>query len=380
MGVRRVVTGHDPDSKAVFTSDSLIEPQSVHGIPFAYLPLWSADRPPSLPDRGALQPAGDYYPPVGGVRFGIFTIPPERAVELTPEERRAARRQLEEVFPGLAAHWEVADPGMHTTDSIDFGYVVSGSIRLELDDGTAKDLHAGDTYVQNGTRHAWRNRGFEPCHILVVMVGTRREPSGLAIAAQLREAARAAKGAATVVPNAGHVMTRKVRVDRLCAADAARYRTLMLHAYAAAADAFTSTPEERATEPEAWWVRRIDDPKGLSFAFGAFVGDELVGTVTVEFAAKPKTRHKAHLIGMFVHESARGLGAGRALVEAALAAAAAGEGVRVVTLTVTEGNAPAIALYEACGFRAFGTEPMAIATPEGLKGKVHMWLELAAAR
>ncbi|WP_284619341.1 GNAT family N-acetyltransferase [Aquabacterium humicola] len=174
-------------------------------------------------------------------------------------------------------------------------------------------------------------------------------------------------------------MTSEVRVARLSAADVPRYRTLMLHAYAAAADAFTSTPEERAAEPESWWVRRIDDPKGLSFALGAFAGDELVGTVTVEFAAKPKTRHKAHLIGMFVHEAARGLGAGRALLEAALAAAASREGVRVVTLTVTEGNAPAISLYEACGFRAFGTEPMAIATPDGFKGKVHMWLELPKA-
>ena len=169
-----------------------------------------------------------------------------------------------------------------------------------------------------------------------------------------------------------------MHVTRLNAADAPRYRALMLHAYAAAADAFTSTAEERAAEPESWWISRLADPKGLSQAFGAFDSDELVGTVTVEFAAKPKTRHKAHLIGMFVRESARGLGAGRALVNAALAAAASRPGVQVVTLTVTEGNAQAIALYESCGFEAFGTEPMAIATPEGFKSKVHMWLRLPA--
>jgi ribosomal protein S18 acetylase RimI-like enzyme len=169
-----------------------------------------------------------------------------------------------------------------------------------------------------------------------------------------------------------------MHVTRLNAADAPRYRALMLHAYAAAADAFTSTVEERAAEPESWWISRVADPKGLSQAFGAFDSDELVGTVTVEFAAKPKTRHKAHLIGMFVRESARGLGAGRALVNAALAAAASRPGVQVVTLTVTEGNAQAIALYESCGFESFGIEPMAIATPEGFKSKVHMWLRLPA--
>jgi hypothetical protein len=30
----------------------------------------------------------------------------------------------------------------------------------------------------------------------------------------------------------------------------------MLRAYEVAADAFTSTPEERAAEPESWWVKR----------------------------------------------------------------------------------------------------------------------------
>jgi RimJ/RimL family protein N-acetyltransferase len=65
-------------------------------------------------------------------------------------------------------------------------------------------------------------------------------------------------------------------------------------------------------------------------------------------------------------------------VRAALAAARARPGVRVVTLTVTEGNDAAVGLYARCGFRAFGTEPLAIATPAGFRSKVHMWLDLAA--
>lgn len=66
-----------------------------------------------------------------------------------------------------------------------------------------------------------------------------------------------------------------VKIRRLVAADVPRYRELMLHAYAAAADAFTSTPEERAAEPDAWWLARIADPWGLGYAFGAFTDDRL---------------------------------------------------------------------------------------------------------
>jgi len=167
-----------------------------------------------------------------------------------------------------------------------------------------------------------------------------------------------------------------MHIAPLAASAAPQYRELMLHAYAAAADAFTSTPEERAAEPDSWWAKRIADPHGLSVALGAFHDEALVGTVTVEFSAKPKTRHKAHLIGMFVLESCRGLGAGALLVNAALQVARVRQGVTVVNLTVTEGNESAIKLYAACGFRSFGVEPKAIATPDGYKAKVHMWLDL----
>jgi RimJ/RimL family protein N-acetyltransferase len=158
--------------------------------------------------------------------------------------------------------------------------------------------------------------------------------------------------------------------------NAPRYRALMLEAYKLAADAFTSTAEERAAEPEAFWIKRIADPSGLTAAFGAFEGQELIGTVALEFAAKPKTKHKALVIGMYVTPAARGSGAGRALLMAAIEHARIRGGLLSLTLTVTEGNAPAITLYRSVGFREYGTEPMAILTPSGYKGKVLMSLQL----
>ena len=167
-----------------------------------------------------------------------------------------------------------------------------------------------------------------------------------------------------------------MRVTLLTAEDVVPYRGLMLEAYATSPDAFTSTAEEREAEPESWWLKRIADPLGMTAVFGAFNGMSLVGTVALEFSSKPKTLHKGHLIGMYVRPEVRGTGAGRLLLSAAIAYAKARPGLRIITLTVTQGNAPAEALYRSAGFQTFGVEPMAVFSDHTYLSKVHMWLAL----
>jgi quercetin dioxygenase-like cupin family protein len=62
-------------------------------------------------------------------------------------------------------------PGMHTTDTVDFDLVLSGKVYLVLDDGAEVLLKAGDSVVQNGTRHAWENRSSKDCVIAVALIG-----------------------------------------------------------------------------------------------------------------------------------------------------------------------------------------------------------------
>lgn len=162
----------------------------------------------------------------------------------------------------------------------------------------------------------------------------------------------------------------------LAAWDAAPYKALMLHAYEHAADAFTSTPEERAKEPDEWWVNRIAHPEGMTVAFGDFEDGSLVGTVALEFSAKPKTKHKALVVGMYVLPRSRGNGTARALLQAAIQFCKERGDIRAVQLEVTEGNTPAVTLYESLGFKAYGVEPMAVLTATGFRSKVHMWLSL----
>ena len=174
MDVRRVVTGHDSNGKAVFASDQIVAPITLAAMPGSeFHRLWGSDGPQTYPDAGAQPDGPAYFPPVGGFRFGLFTIPPEREADY-PEDMEGAMAEIEAKLPGLMAHMELDDPGMHTTDTTDYEIVLSGQIVLELDDGAEVTLSPGDTVVQNGTRHRWRNPGTEPAVLGVVLVGAHR--------------------------------------------------------------------------------------------------------------------------------------------------------------------------------------------------------------
>lgn len=46
---------------------------------------------------------------------------------------------------------------MHRTQTLDYGIVIFGEIELELDSGEKRTLRSGDTCIQRGTNHLWRN-------------------------------------------------------------------------------------------------------------------------------------------------------------------------------------------------------------------------------
>jgi mannose-6-phosphate isomerase-like protein (cupin superfamily) len=81
---------------------------------------------------------------------------------------------MSDKIPGMGDHFERGAPGMHTSDTIDYGVVVRGEMTLELDDGKMIHLRQGDCIVQNGTRHRWRNPLPEPCLMAYVSVGGKR--------------------------------------------------------------------------------------------------------------------------------------------------------------------------------------------------------------
>lgn len=180
MDVRRVVTGHDADGKAVFVSDEAVAPVVPELLPGnEFHRLWGGDATPHFPDDGSRSDDRAYFPPVGGFRFGFFSIPPDGGAGAPPDlDFAAAMAEFEAKLPGLAGHMEPEAPGMHTTATIDFEVVLSGRVDLELDDGARVTLGVGDTVVQNGTRHRWSNPGAEPAVLAVFICGAEHDRVG----------------------------------------------------------------------------------------------------------------------------------------------------------------------------------------------------------
>ena len=174
MQRRLVVTGQGPDGKSIIASDGPIDPLTVALAPGAeFHPMWGADAPPVLPQDGARPATTAWFPPAGGFRFTLLTIPPDDAVT-PPVDLPAALQEAGEKLPGMLEAVDAEHPHMHTTDTVDFVVILSGRLWLEVDDGREVELGKGDSLVQNGTRHAWRNRASEPCEMIAATIGAQR--------------------------------------------------------------------------------------------------------------------------------------------------------------------------------------------------------------
>ncbi|ULR55641.1 cupin domain-containing protein [Streptomyces deccanensis] len=175
--MRRVVTGHDENGRSVVVSDGPV-PRSRE---FTSLPGWVSRLPWATEPGEPVSRAGEdptpkvtsLLPAPGGTRFIVLTFPPDSAMADPSFDPVAYGQEALVDSPGLA---ELFEPdGMHATPTVDYGIVLRGDIVLELDDGHRTPLSAGDLVIQNGTRHAWRNRGDHPATVAFVLVGAERD-------------------------------------------------------------------------------------------------------------------------------------------------------------------------------------------------------------
>jgi mannose-6-phosphate isomerase-like protein (cupin superfamily) len=174
--IRRVVIGEAPDGAEIVSQDANVAPVETPLLPGArFFSLWGADTLPVLPSDGTEPAFRTWFPPDGGFRFELIVLPPADAKELDIPDLKAALAETERLLPGLVGTMDPRHPGMHRTDTLDLIYVTEGACVLTLDGGEETTLKAGDSVVLNGPRHAWRNPHNEPCGLLTVSLGVKRE-------------------------------------------------------------------------------------------------------------------------------------------------------------------------------------------------------------
>ena len=178
---KRALTGRDEAGKSVFKSfdvtSKVVEIDSNPGLTFYELYMTEG-----VPALTGLEPdpmlAGTKaFPGPGGTMFRLISYPPKRPEGYKPPPGATfdtGVKELTDKIPRMGDHFERGAPGMHTSDTIDYGVVVRGEMTLELDDGQKVHLRQGDCIVQNGTRHRWRNPLSEPCLMAFISVGGKR--------------------------------------------------------------------------------------------------------------------------------------------------------------------------------------------------------------
>lgn len=148
LQLRRVITGHDGDGKAVVKIDEVSQNLSTGRPGRSACVVWTTE---SFPVDNT-----------GGTDQGL------------PQVRTTLKNgtvfRVIEFSPGVA-------PRNHRTDSIDYAIVISGEIDMELDDSVVH-LKAGDVLVQRGTIHNWVNRGNEPCVMAFVLIDAKPVEAG----------------------------------------------------------------------------------------------------------------------------------------------------------------------------------------------------------
>jgi quercetin dioxygenase-like cupin family protein len=148
LEVRRIVTGHDANGKAVVATD-----ERLAAVPRLNRPhisgceIWSTDKMPV--DNSMAAEAAQKKGFV--VRHNYVGSGQGSVIRIT------------EFAPG-------APKFMHRTETVDYAILLSGECDLELDDGKTVHLKQGDVVVQRGTMHAWVNNGAVPCVFAFVLI------------------------------------------------------------------------------------------------------------------------------------------------------------------------------------------------------------------
>ena len=174
--IRRVVTGHDENGKAIVLSDGLTPTLKTNPLRPGHrsTEIWRTSATPVPIARSESDPTVDgprtIHPQPRGTVIRVAEWAPE------PEEiRNLSAEAAREIFRAMGNENASTygrggrHPIMHRTETVDYAVILEGKLTLILDDKDV-ELGAGDVVIQRGTNHAWRNTSDKPCRILFVLL------------------------------------------------------------------------------------------------------------------------------------------------------------------------------------------------------------------
>jgi quercetin dioxygenase-like cupin family protein len=147
LEVRRIVTGHDLQGKAVVATDERLAGTGAAVGLASRVDVWSTDKMPiDNSDAAAELQRKGFVVRHNYIGSGQGSVC--RVVEFAPG----------------------APKFMHRTETLDYAICLKCECDLELDDGRTVPMKAGDICVQRGTMHAWVAKGSEPAVFAFVLI------------------------------------------------------------------------------------------------------------------------------------------------------------------------------------------------------------------
>ena len=127
-------------------------------------------------------------------------------------------------------------------------------------------------------------------------------------------------------------------------------------------ESFAATYEETLRNGKEQFIHRLRSDEA-AFYLGAFESG-LVGMVYFRRDEGRKNHHKGRILSMYVQPESRGLGIGKALLQAVITQANRLTGLEQLHLMVVTTNEAARSLYRSMGFEVYGTILQALKVDE----------------
>lgn len=145
--VRRVVTGHDENGRAIVKIDNVMSNVRSRRRGHSSHVVWTESL--DVDNSGDKDGSQGNFDRVldGGTVFRIIRLEPN------------------------------VEGQLHRTDSLDYAVVIYGECDMELD-GCEVHLQAGDVLVQRGTIHSFLNRSNDICLIAIVLISAKPATAG----------------------------------------------------------------------------------------------------------------------------------------------------------------------------------------------------------